>query len=42
MSVEEMLEGGHSRNGRRGFGMRHDLNYLQVNKPEYTVKHHYL
>jgi len=38
MSVVEMLEGGSSRKGRRGFGMRHDVNYLQVNKPEYGVK----
>jgi hypothetical protein len=38
MSVEDMLEGGQSWKGRRGFGMRHDLNYIQVNKPEYAVK----
>jgi len=38
MSVVETLEGGQSRKGRRGFGMRRDLNYLQVNKPEYAVK----
>jgi len=42
MSVEEMLEGGQNRKGRRGLGMRQDLNYLQMNKPEYKVKYHYL
>jgi hypothetical protein len=42
MSVGEMLEGGQSGKGRSGLGMRHELNNLQVNEPEYAVKFHYV
>jgi hypothetical protein len=42
MSVGEMLEGGQDMKGRRGFGMRHELNCLQVTKRACAVKSHYL